>query len=191
MQQPQTLSKMASTPAGRSPLEQAFLDSPRGALGELIECYGARIEGLCRRLVGPHPDSQDLAQDVFVVAIERGASYRGDSSLETWLYGIAIRICRKWIRRQAVKRRWLRLVQPRQPLSDTATVLEARDLVQRGLEAMRTNDREVLVLRYIEDQSVDEISMMLDVGRGAIEQRLSRARQKLAKWIQENEAADE
>lgn len=155
-------------------------------LGELVRVYGQRVQRFCGSMTGDRDEALDLAQDVFVVAIERRASFRGASSVETWLLGIAVRVCRSWIRRRAVRRRVLGLFASSQAevVSGLTAFVDENDEIARGLQAMDVKSREVLVLRYFEGREVDELTEILKLSRGGVDQRLSRARRKLGDWLE-------
>lgn len=155
----------------------------------MVELYGERVLRFCQQLMGWHEDAFDLMQDVFVVAIERADTFRGQSSRETWLLGIAVQLCRNWGRRQAVRRRVMRwLPWTREQTSKDGT--EHSDDVEElhlGLQQLNTAAREVLVLRYLEGHEIDAVARILGVTRGAVEQRLSRARRQLAAWLEQRQ----
>ncbi|XZE53947.1 RNA polymerase sigma factor [Planctomycetaceae bacterium SH139] len=158
-------------------------------LPQLLDRYGSRVQRFCYSMIGNQDDALDLAQDVFVIAIERRRSFRGGSSVETWLLGIAVRICRNWIRRQAIRHRVLGLFGRSQSstLADPTEKAARSDEIERGLGLLDVRSREVLVLRYFEGREVEELAEILQLTRSAVDQRLSRARRKLADWLSEQE----
>jgi RNA polymerase sigma-70 factor, ECF subfamily len=157
-----------------------------GALEELVAGHGLRVQHFCGRMTNWHADAMDLAQDVFVVAIERQGTFRGDSSVETWLLGIAVRVCRKWIRREAIRRRvfgWM-VTQSDSTGPDPAKACDAKDQVSMGLQSLDVQHREVLVLRYMENRDIEQIATVLKISRQSVDQRLTRARRKLGEWLE-------
>lgn len=167
---------------------ELYRRAPSAALEQVIEKYGGRIERLCRRLLDDHADSSDIAQDVFVIAIEKASSFRGDASLGTWLTSIAIRLCRRWTRRQMMKGRVMFWLQPNDRTSSAVSEIDTKDAIERGLAAIPARDREVLVLRYIDQLETAEVAEILDIRINTLEQRLSRARRRLAQWIEQDHA---
>lgn len=159
------------------------------ATAAFVEQHGPRIQRLCGRLIGWHHDADDLAQDVFVLALERVHTYRGEGSLDAWLSGIAVRVCRKWVRRQSLRRRlmhWFPGTRTLEAPSNQA-LSELQDEVRAGLMKLSPTHREILVLRYLEHWEVNELMEMLRLPRSAVDQRLSRARKQLAHWLGEND----
>src|SRR4029077_11506358 len=90
-----------STPTSELPLAEldevalvaACLDGRPGAFDLIVERHRRPVYQLCYRFVGNHEDASDLAQDVFLRAFRGLRSFRGQSSLATWLYRIATNVC--------------------------------------------------------------------------------------------------
>lgn len=156
----------------------------------LVEQHGNRVYRLALRLCHGHADAQDIAQDVFVVAIEQGSKFAGRSSVETWLCGITVRLCRRWGRRQAVKERFFSWAIRHRPLenADHSQRVQREDWLQNGLSKLSVRDREILVLHYLEQQSPEQIALILNANRSTIDQRLSRARKRLAQQLNSSES---
>ena len=62
----------------------------RDACEELYRRHAPRVLGLARRMVGPAEDAEDAVQDVFLAVFRKLDSFRGESSLSTWLYRLAM-----------------------------------------------------------------------------------------------------
>jgi RNA polymerase sigma-70 factor (ECF subfamily) len=155
----------------------------------VAEHYGL-VARLVRRLTGWQGDADDLVQEVFVSAWRAWPTFRQDSKAETWLTRIAINQCRSHRRRQWLRADvWRRLGEithfweQRAPDAGLVQTEEGARL-RAALAQMSQGDREVLVLRYLEELPVDEMATMLKLTRGAVEVRLSRARTKLKARLQ-------
>lgn len=149
------------------------------AAGILVERLTPLISRLVFRLTGWNPDTQDLVQDVFVNIQANSDSFKAHSKLETWVTAIVINRCRNWHRTKA-----------RQPtvsameinaLSEDATTpqVEINESVRAALRQLNPADRELVVLRYLEEKSLDEISTSTGIRKNTIEVKLHRARQKM------------
>ena len=88
--------------------DAAFNDALRAGEGWAVERLyreqAPRVLGWCIRLGGPRLDAEDLAQAVFETALKRSGSFRGDSALSTWLFGITRNTVRNARRRAALRR---------------------------------------------------------------------------------------
>lgn len=153
---------------------------------ELVAEQRERVGRLCYRLLGWHADVEDVVQDVFLAALKALPKFRGESTVSTWLTRIAVNACRSHGR----KRR-LRIFATSQQRSETRLnrspecKLMDRERFERVRAAIRglpVKYREVVVLRYLEELAVSEITQVLGLGRNAVEVRLNRARQ----WMKED-----
>jgi len=153
----------------------------------LVAEHQSRVARLCYRLLGWRADIEieDVVQDVFAAAFEGLRQFRGESSVATWLTRIAINRCRSHMRRRGALLRLLSNVRRRRQApvwaaADTALVdSEQADRVLRAVRGLPAKYREVIVLRYLEDMSTDQISQATGLTRNAVEVRLNRARQWL------------
>src|SRR5437763_17046763 len=74
-------------------LVEACLSNQAGAFDLIVERHRRSVYMLCYRFVGNHEDASDLSQDVFLRAYRGLRSFRGQSSLGTWLYRIGVNVC--------------------------------------------------------------------------------------------------
>src|SRR5678815_4588699 len=79
--------------ADEATLVAAFRAGRAEAFDEIVTRHRKQIYQLCYRFVRNHEDASDLAQDVFVRAFKGLHRFKGDSSLTTWLYRIAVNVC--------------------------------------------------------------------------------------------------
>ncbi len=146
-----------------------------------------RVARLVYRLLGWRGEVDDIVQDVFLMALRRFDQFRGESSEWTWLAAIAINRCRSHRRRRLLEFRWLTRAKAdgsaglNLAMERDETVQKVRDAVA----ALPDRDREVVVLYYLEEWTVAEISRRTKTSAGAIDVRLHRAREKLRKVLHE------
>ena len=144
-----------------------------------------RLRRLVHRLLGwpgAGADVDDVVQDVLLMAWRHRTGFRGDSALATWLAAIAVRQVRRHLRWRRVRDRLAALVSPADLATESPSANETHDEVQamqRALARLRSDDRAVLVLRYLEDRPIADVAAVLGCSRAAADQRLSRARQRL------------
>src|SRR5438309_6846070 len=74
-------------------LVEACLSGRPGAFDLIVERHRRAVYQLCYRFVGNHEDASDLSQDVFLRAYRGLRSFRGQSTLATWLYRIGVNVC--------------------------------------------------------------------------------------------------
>ena len=136
-------------------------------------------------------DVEDAVQDVFLVVVERLASFEGRSSLRTWLYRICFHIVSEQRRRAARHRRIARAVAwvapwRRRPATGEQNAATNQDLVRlhRYLERMSEEKRAVFVLREIEQLSGDEVAEILSIPTATVRTRLFHARRELSRMME-------
>ena len=77
----------------------------RDACEELYRRHAPRVLGLARRMVGSGEDAEDAVQDVFLAVFRKLESFRGESSLATWLYRLAMNVCLDRLRSRGSRER--------------------------------------------------------------------------------------
>ena len=165
--------------------EDTRLGNPRddsSNFDEIVARYQPQVARLAHRLLGwrDHAGVEDVVQEVFLVALTRLDTFRGDASLSTWLSGITINQCRAHRRRSLLRLRWLREKWNRHDSThQPPEVDETSQQVRAAVAELPPRNREVIVLFYLEEFSVAQIAELLGVKNNAIEVRLHRARQRL------------
>jgi RNA polymerase sigma-70 factor (ECF subfamily) len=169
--------------------ERAFL--------ELVQLYQVRVYKLVLRMVGRPDEAEDMAQEVFVQVFKAVGTFRGDSKLSTWIYRIAVNLCKNRLkyltRRKSEVQVEYEVAEERAELAvsrgATQSDLSRPDqlvegyqlehLVERAIAEMDPDFREILVLRDIEDLSYEELSQITGLADGTVKSRLHRARAML------------
>jgi RNA polymerase sigma-70 factor, ECF subfamily len=144
---------------------------------------------LFARVGGDQPAAEDLLQETLFEAVRSAHTYRGDASLSTWLCAIARRrLARHYEteRRAETARAGLHVVRSADEVH--AEEVEQRDEVVRALGRMSAVHRQVLVLKYLDGASVEEIAAELGRTRVQVQSLLQRARDALRRELGDGEA---
>lgn len=151
------------------------------AAGEqfVIEHYEAIFRFL-RNLTGSKEDAEDLTQQTFLRAWEALPSFRGDSSLSTWLHSIAYREYTHWLRS---RREFVPLDEIVDMPDEQANQNLEAVLLRWAIYRLAPEHREVFVLYYVQGFSVNEIAKIIGVPAGTVKSRLFFARQKLKELL--------
>lgn len=134
----------------------------------------------------PASTLDDAAQEVFAIVHRRLADYDGESSVRSWLWGIARRIAATMQRGQVRAQRRLEVVKAPEPAPIPDEELERRDLievVEACLQRLEEPLREVFVLTEIEEFSAPEIAQALGIKLNTVYSRLRTARERFARGI--------
>ena len=167
------------------------------AFGEIVQRHEDRLYNTIYRLVSSAEDARDLLQDTFVKAYENLETFRGGSSLYTWLFRIAVNTSLSHRRR----RKWVQMSvpagndddpNPGNAVADTATVdpadglvtAETETLVQEAINGLDDEHRTVVVLRDIQHCDYRQIAEILEVPPGTVKSRLHRARMMLREKLE-------
>jgi len=167
-------------------LIRAQLDAgnPGAAFDLLVEHYQNRVYRLALAILGDPAAAQDAAQEAFLRIWKGLGGFRGQATLSTWIYAIA-RNAALTERKSAGQRRVLPLEEaltsasnggPPRFAGPSRAELDIGALVAR----LRPRYREVIRLYYMQEQSYEEVSRMLDIPMGTVKTLLHRAKIELA-----------
>ncbi len=159
----------------------------------LMTRYRSRVLALARRMLGPGAaeDAEDAAQDAFVAAYEKRATFRPGEPFRPWLYRIAINRCLDKLRARARRPRMHALDDVAEPSSSDSenplqSVLhdewEAR--LQEAVQLLEPRYRAVFLLRHLDDLSYEDIARATDLPLGTVKTHLFRAREKLRRALE-------
>lgn len=156
----------------------------------LYERYADRVFATCARIVGDAHEAADAVQEIFLTIHREAATYRGEAAVGTWLFRIAtnaaIDRARAFDRRRGVSLPDEdALDSPRLGAGIEAPEMlvakaELRGLVQGAIGRLSPKLRAIIILRYIEGFSYEEIAQILDASLGTVKSRLCRAHESLA-----------
>lgn len=168
------------------------------AFEELYRRYRDRVYSIAYRMTGTAKDAMDVVQDAFRVLFLKVSTFRFDSQFSTWLFRIVVNCSNDHRRR--LKGRHQRGPVSLSTLDDEfdvrdehegpvelAASSEAGEQVQAALQKLSPKLRAILVLRYLEGLSYEELAEALQVQPGTVKSRLARAHLALER-VMENRA---
>lgn len=165
------------------------------AFQEFIDAHTPHLLKLVSRLMAFSPEVDDVMQLTFLNVWRKIDSFRGESTLKTWVSQIAIyqarnhqRSLRRWLQRSE---QWLHNRDHSKGTSNThPNAPEPSDdrwnQIQSAMTSLTYRDRELIVLHFLQDYSVREIASMQNVRDNTIEVRLHRAKSRLKQLIEAN-----
>jgi len=181
-----------------SALVELVLHGDQDVFSVLVERYKDAVQNLAYRMLGNATEAEDVTQETFVRAYTQLATYKPVHKFSTWLLSIASHLAIDQLRR----RRFLAL-----PLEDvpflewivdagvspeqSALQGEQQDEIQRYLQRLPAKYRAVIVLRYWHDFSYEEIANALNLTPRLVKARLHRARELLARYMQQKTVTNE
>jgi RNA polymerase sigma-70 factor (ECF subfamily) len=172
------------------------LKGDHNAFGEIVEIYKDKVYQLCYRMLGNQYEAEDVAQEAFLRAYLNIQRYDDNRKFSTWLYRITTNLCIDRIR----KRKPVCHLDAQLEGSDSLTLysqiasssylpekevenMELQESIQQAILMLPEKYRAVIILRYIEELSLEEISGILDMPVGTVKTRLHRGREALRKHL--------
>jgi RNA polymerase sigma-70 factor (ECF subfamily) len=171
-------------------LIEACLAGRSGAFDLVVERHRRSVYQLCRRFVGNHEDASDLSQDIFVRAYKGLRSFRGQSSLATWLYRIGVNVCLNRVSAKAPLEKMTEAIEDRQYVdtrnesaSERLLKEERRARVRAAIAELPRKQRATLILRMYHEMSHQEIADVLGSSVGAVKANFFHALGNLKKQL--------
>ena len=165
------------------------------AFGQLVERYTQMVKRIMIGKIANEEIARELVQETFLHAYLSLNHLRDDTRFKSWLYGIALNVCRNYLREQKTPMLSLEDMMGGMyydtpnvlaMMEDPQTLVEERELqrfVFDVVQSLSPKDREVTLLFYYEEMSLREIATMLGISVGAVKGRLHRARNQLRELL--------
>lgn len=161
-------------------------------LGELYDRYANKVYGKCILMVKDKDLAKDLAQEVLVKAFLKINTFQNKSSFAAWLYQVTYTYCIDYFRKN--KKNIEQELEENQDYSGNNSAIEDNEneileikveQLSLVLEALKPEEKVILLLKYQDDLSIQEIAAMQNTTESAVKMKLKRARDK-AKEIKNN-----
>jgi RNA polymerase sigma-70 factor (ECF subfamily) len=155
-----------------------------GAFAAFVDGYGPRLHRLVRRYTACEADAEDLTQEIFVDLYQGMAGFRGDATLATWAWRVALNHCRRHAGRarpiavpydEALGEREAEELGP----AHHAARRELADQVHAALDGLSPEQRDVVILHEMQELTYRECAAILQVPEGTVKSRLSYAFRRL------------
>jgi RNA polymerase sigma-70 factor, ECF subfamily len=158
------------------------MDAEVEAFESMYREHSPRIYSMACRMAGSPQDGEDLLQEIFLQAYRKLGSFKGESSLGTWLYRLALNHCLDYVRSRHAKMNKLTETldaeQSFQPVAARQTPIAKMDL-ERAIERLPDGCREAFVLHDIEGFDHKEVGDLLGIAEGTSKSQVFKARMKL------------
>ena len=144
--------------------------------------HASRLYTLACRMAGSPEDGEDLLQEIFLQAYRKLGSFKGDATLGTWLYRLALNHCLDYVRsRRAKMNRLTSAIEGEiacEPAARRETPIARLDL-ERAVERLPEGCREAFVLHDVEGFDHKEVGKLLGIAEGTSKSQVFKARMKL------------
>lgn len=156
-------------------------DRDRDAFTSLYRIYHPRLFRFLYRLTSSYTAADELVNDIMLAVWRSATSFRGESRVSTWIFGIAYRQAMRRLRR-----RRLRIRRDKDPDEFGARGnrdVETEDLVRRGLESLPPAQQFAMLLVFYQGLSYAEVAAVTDCPVNTVKTRMYHARRKLREFL--------
>jgi RNA polymerase sigma-70 factor, ECF subfamily len=174
------------------------------SIDDLVQAYFPAVvhlalsildDGHCNNIID---EAEDAAQETFIAASRALENFRGESAPKTWLFAIAINICRSHIRRRNGRRWMAKAVELFEQRASSGEDLQSRVEIRerdvwlwKEIDHLDGKHRLVVVLYYVHEFPVKEIAQVLGINEGTVHSRLFHARHQLAGRLKQSQVWEE
>ena len=167
-------------------VSRAALLGDRNAFNRLVELYQSPVWRFFFNLTDRDEElSKDLAQETFIKAWLNIGSFRAAANFSTWLYRIAYNTFYDYVRAKKPVGE-TEIEKLNSMIADTPDKDFGMDFEQ-ALKILKEDERAAMLLFYMEDQTIDKISKIMNCPAGTIKSHLHRGKEKLAKYFKNYE----
>lgn len=182
-------------------VEERFLigraqEGDSAAFEQLVVSAQNEVYALALRMLKHEQDALDVSQDAFLKAYLNLNTFRGDSKFSVWMYRITYNLCLDRMRRKKrrgelqlespVEEMEIQIADPAPTPEERIMSREAKEAVQRGLDALPPKQRAVLIMREVTGMSYAEIAKAAGLREGTVKSRINRARATLAEFLRKD-----
>lgn len=171
----------------------------RDTFNIFVKEYENKIINIAYGILSDKEEALDASQEVFIRIYKNISSFKGNSSLSTWVYRITVNICKDYLRKRQRSAKTISIDSTSnedieiKEIPDTALTPEQSSeqtelqlIVRQAIDTLSEEYKTVIILCDIQGLSYDKISELLHCPVGTVKSRINRARQALRRKISEN-----
>lgn len=172
------------------------LKGDQNAFADIVSLYQHKLYQVCYRMLSNKQEAEDIAQEAFVRAYMNLHTFDQKRKFSTWLYRIATNLCIDRIRKKKPDYYldaevggtegldlYSQIATEDQLPEETLVQMELQERIQYEIGRLPDKYRSVIVLKYIEELPLQEISDILDMPLGTVKTRIHRGREALRKQL--------
>jgi len=178
-------------------LVRLALKGDQGAFAQLVDLYQDKLFHMSYRMLNNRHEAEDVVQDTFLRVYRNLERYNETMKFSTWIYRIATNLCIDRLRRRkpgfsldaeteghdGLDGYSMLPGDDRTPESETI-LSETKEIVRRAIDTLPAKYKSVMVLRYLEDMSLQEVGDVLDMPVTTVKTRVHRGREFLRKKLE-------
>ena len=161
---------------------QRIIAGDTAATEQFVQDHYQAVYRLLLRLTRQREEAEDLTQHTFIVIRRSLGTFRGASTLRSWIHRIAMNEYRQWRRKQ----RWTAILDREKPSQfDDLKAFEDGYVLSQAMSLLSDKLREAFILFEVEQLSMDEVAQVLGIPSGTAKARVATARQRLRSILEE------
>ena len=153
---------------------------------EIYDRYSKAIYNKCRSFSKSNVEAEDLTQDVFLLLFVKLGSFKGRSKFSSWVYSFTYNFCVNYVNRNRARK----ISDRSDPISNTSekvsndvdddSLFEMRFVkFKKALQLISPEDKTILLLKYQDNVSIKELTILMKVSESAVKMRLKRAKTRI------------
>lgn len=164
---------------------QEVLAGDKQAYAHIINKYKNSLYGTILRMTRNPHDAQDLVQEAFIKVYQQLEKYNGTGSFSSWLYRVAINHCMDEFRKKRYRQSEIEDEMAINHNDPEVVFLkkEKNRQLERLIATLPEDERLIILLRYMNERSYDEISEMVELPLSTVRNKLHRAKKKMRKRV--------
>ena len=169
-------------------LARGLIAGDAWAIAETWHRFAPMVRMTAERSLGSGAEAEDLTQEVFHRVFRKAKTLRDPDSLRSFIFSFAVRALKSELRRRRALA-WLSFARPEDliDLASRTLDIESRDLLRKFyvlLDRLKSRDRLVFTLRYIESMTMEEIASSMEISMSTVKRSLTHATSRLSHWIE-------
>lgn len=175
---------------------QSFNSGNKNAFNFIVLKYQKKIYWLIRKFVLDHDDADDLTQEVFLKLYKSLSDFRGDSTLYTYLYRIAVNYSLNHLKKNKTISGYKKdldsevfKIKSNEP--DSAEIFDKEinaKIIKKAIESLPEQQRAVFTLRFYEELPYDEIASVLGTSVGGLKANYFHAFKKIQSYLKDKKS---
>lgn len=168
-----------------------FLEGNSNAFAVLVDRYKDMVFSLVLKMIKHKEEAEEVAQDIFVKIFKSMHTFKGESKFSTWVYKVSYYTCLDRIKKIKREKNAIPIddfadnqIKTLETVLDTIEEQERNKVIENCIQLLPSEDGFLLILYYFEDQSIEEISKVMDCTPNNVKVKLFRSRKKLASLLE-------
>ncbi len=169
-----------------------IIEGNSNAFSILVDRYKGLVFSLALKMVKNREEAEEVAQDTFIKVFKSLSQFKGDSKFSTWIYKVTYNTCLDRLKKHKREQHVVPIdefnTNQIKSLDNALDAMEDKEriqAIQECIELLPSDDAFLLTLFYFEEQSLEEISKVVNLTTNNVKVKLFRSRKKLTTILKE------